>query len=156
MTVYCDTSWLLSYLNEDDENHNVAREAAGKLAGNDFVVCEVHLLELPAAIRAATHRTHDPVPAHVARRVINRFDRAVTGKILLRKEVDMKDSVAMARSLGETHGWKERHTTFDLWHLAAAWSLSAGVFLTFDRRQGKIAGLMGMSHGSTRRALPEK
>jgi hypothetical protein len=70
----------------------------------------------------------------------------VTGKILLRKEVDMKDSVAMARSLGETHGWKEKHTTFDLWHLAAAWSLSAGTFLTFDQRQGKIAGLMGMSN----------
>jgi len=102
------------------------------------------LLELPAAIRAATHRAQNPVPEHIARRVINRFDRAVTGKILLRKELDMKDSVAMARSLGETHGWKEKHTTFDLWHLAAAWSLSAGAFLTFDERQGKIARLMGM------------
>jgi predicted nucleic acid-binding protein len=144
--VYCDTSWLLSYLNEDDENHSVARATAGKLMGHDFVVCEVHLLELPAAIRAATHRAHDPVPEQVARRVINRFDRAVTRKILLRKEVDMKDSVAMARSLGDTHGWKERHTAFDLWHLAAAWSLSAGVFLTFDQRQAKIAELMGMRH----------
>ena len=145
MIVYCDTSWLLSYLSEDDENHAVARTAAGKLTGHHFVVCEVHLLELPAAIRAATHRSQDPVPEHIARRVINRFDRAVTGKILLRKEVDMKDSVAMARSLGETYGWKERHTSFDLWHLAAAWSLSAGVFLTLDQRQGTIATLMGMS-----------
>ena len=145
MIVYCDTSWLLSYLNEDDENHIPARTAAGKLAGHDFVVCEVHLLELPAAIRAATHRDRNPVPVGVARRVINRFDRAVTGKILIRKEVDMKDSVAMARSLGETHGWQARHTTFDLWHLAAAWSLSAGTFLTFYQRQGKIARIMGMS-----------
>jgi hypothetical protein len=135
----------VSYLNEDDENHSVARTAAGKLAGHDFVVSEVHLLELPAALRAATHRAQDPVPEHIARRVINRFDRAVTRKILLRKEPDMKDSVAMARSLGETHGWRQRHTTFDLWHLAAAWSLSAGVFLTFDQRQEKIAELMGMS-----------
>jgi predicted nucleic acid-binding protein len=145
--VYCDTSWLLSYLNEDDENHVAARTAAGKLLGHDFIVCEVHLLELPAAIRAATHRAHDAVPQHVARRVINRFDRAVTGKILIRKEVEMKESAAMARSLGETHGWKQRHTTFDLWHLAAAWSLSAGTFLTFDQRQGKIAELMGMARG---------
>jgi predicted nucleic acid-binding protein len=144
MIVYCDTSWLLSYLNEGDENHATARGAAGKLIGDDFIVCEVHLLELPAAIRAATHRERDAVPEHVARRIINRFDRAVTGKVLLRKEVDLKESVAMARSLGETHGWKERHTTFDLWHLAAAWSLSAGIFLTFDQRQGKIAELMGM------------
>jgi predicted nucleic acid-binding protein len=143
--VYCDTSWLVSYLNEDDENHAGARTAAGKLIGHDFVVCEVHLLELPAAMRAATHRGEDPVPENIARRIINRFDRAVTGKILIRKELDMKESVAMARSLGETHGWKERHTTFDLWHLADAWTLSAGAFLTFDQRQGKIAGLMGMS-----------
>jgi predicted nucleic acid-binding protein len=143
--VYCDTSWLLSYLNEYDENHHIARNGAAKLTGHDFVICEVHLLELPAAIRAATHRVADPLPQHIARRVINRFDRAVTGKILIRKEVDMRDSVAMARSLGESHGWKEKHTTFDLWHLAAAWSLSVGVFLTFDQRQGKIAGLLGMS-----------
>jgi hypothetical protein len=94
----------LSYLNEADENHVVARKAAEKLAGHHFVVCEVHLLELPAAVRAATHRTQDPLPEQLARRVINRFDRAVTGKILLRKEVDMKESVTMARSLGETHG----------------------------------------------------
>jgi len=40
MIVYGDTSWLLSYLNEDDENHAFARAAAGKLVGHNFVVCE--------------------------------------------------------------------------------------------------------------------
>jgi hypothetical protein len=131
-------------LSEEDENHAAARATAGKLIGHDFLVCEVHFLELPAAIRAATHRSQNAVPSHIARRIINRFDRAVSGKILVRKELDVKDSVAMARSLGETHGWTERHTAFDLWHLAAAWSLSAATFLTFDQRQGKIAGLLGM------------
>ena len=144
MIVYCDTSFLFSFLNEDDVNHAAARGRAGRFSGDDFVICEVHLLELPAAVRAATHRSVDAVPPHVARRVINRFDRSVTGKIFIKKQVDMTASVAMARSLGETHGWKERHTTFDLWHLAAAWSLSAGAFLTFDRRQETIALAMGM------------
>ena len=144
MIVYCDTSFLFSFLNEDDVNHAAARRRAGQFYGDDFVVCEVHLLELPAAVRAATHRSVDTVPPHIARRVINRFDRSVTGKIFIKKQVDMTESVAMARSLGETHGWKERHTTFDLWHLAAAWSLSAGAFLTFDRRQETIALAMGM------------
>jgi YD repeat-containing protein len=87
MIVYCDTSWLLSYLNEDDENHAMARTAAGRLTGHDFVVCEVHLLELPAAIRSATHRAQNSVPEPVARRVINRFDRAVTRRILQRLRV---------------------------------------------------------------------
>ena len=146
MIVYCDTSFLVSYLNEDDENHPPARAKAERFSAHDFVVCEVHLLELPAAVRAATHRQENSVPAHIARRVINRFDRAVNGKLFIRKQLDMTDSIAMARSLGESHGWQKRHTTFDLWHLAAAWSLSAGVFLTFDRRQGALAKTLGLAN----------
>jgi predicted nucleic acid-binding protein len=145
MIVYCDTSFLVGYLNEDDSNHEIARSIASKWDAHDFVICEAHLLELPAAVRAATHRTEAPLPVHIARRVINRFDRAVNSKIFLRKVMDLADSLAMARTLGDTHGWKKRHTTFDLWHLAAAWSLSAGVFLTFDQRQSTIAKLLGMA-----------
>src|SRR3990172_9000862 len=98
MIVYCDTSFLVSYLNEDDTNHQAARAAVARLDAQDFVICEVHLLELPGAVRAATHRNQDAIPAYVARRVINRFDRAVTGKLFLRKTVDLSESVAMARS----------------------------------------------------------
>ena len=54
------------------------------------------------------------------------------------------DKALIGQVPGESHGWRERHTTFDLWHLAAAWSLSAGAFLTFDQRQGKLARLLGM------------
>jgi predicted nucleic acid-binding protein len=143
--VYCDTSFLVSYLHEDDANHAVARTEAERFSSHDFVVCAAHLLELPAALRAATHRSAGALSPHVARRVINRFDRAVNGKLFLRKELDMTDSIAMARALGESHGWQKRHTAFDLWHLAAAWSLSAGVFLTFDRRQGALAKTLGMT-----------
>lgn len=145
MIIYCDTSFLVSFLNEEDVNHQAARELAGKFARHDFVLCEVHQLELPAAVRAAAHRDQSPIPKHIARRVINRFDRARTGKLFQNKDVSMADSVSMARSLGEAHGWQERHTTFDLWHLAAAWSLSAGAFLTFDKRQKRVASLLGMA-----------
>jgi len=145
MIVYCDTSFLVSFLNEDDSNHKPARDWAGRFASHDFVLCEVHQLELPAAVRAAVHREISAIPAHVARRIINRFDRAKTSKLFQNKEVSMADSVNMARSLGDAHGWRDKHTTFDLWHLAAAWSLSAGAFLTFDGRQKKIATLLGMA-----------
>lgn len=145
MIVYCDTSFLVSYLNDSDTNYNSARASAGKWDSHDFVICEVHLLELPAAVRSATHRGEGSLPTHIARRIINRFDRAVNSRLFLRKPLDMADSVAMARSLGDTHGWQKRHTAFDLWHLAAAWSLSAGVFLTFDGRQAYLAKLLGMA-----------
>jgi predicted nucleic acid-binding protein len=145
MIIYCDTSFLVSLFNEEDVHHPAARERAGQFARHDFVLCEVHQLELPAAVRAATHRDSSPIPEHVARRVINRFDRAKTSQLFLFKPVNMADSVSMARSLGEAHGWRQKHTAFDLWHLAAAWALSAGAFLTFDQRQKRIARLLGMA-----------
>jgi len=143
--VYCDTSFLVSFLNDEDVNYRTARTLAGKYRAGEFVVCEVHLLEVPASVRAAIHREVRPIPEHVARRVINRFDRAVNRKMFQRKRLEGDDALNMARSLGEAHGWKERHTSFDLWHLGAAWALSAGVFLTFDRRQKRIASLLGMA-----------
>jgi predicted nucleic acid-binding protein len=111
MILYCDTSFLVSYLNEEDINHNSSRTMAARFDSHEFVLCEVHQLELPAAVRAAVHRSQSPIPPR----------------------------------LGEVHGWKARHTTFDLWHLGAAWSLSAGAFLTFDERQKRIARLLGMA-----------
>ena len=145
MIVYCDTSFLVSFLNEEDANHQTARKLAAKFERHDFVLCEAHQLELPAAVRAATHREESPLPEYVARRIINRFDRAKTGNLFQNKTVPLADSINLARSLGDTHGWQEKHTTFDLWHLGAAWALSAGAFLSFDKRQKKIAKLIGMA-----------
>ncbi|HZF00852.1 MAG TPA: PIN domain-containing protein [Methylomirabilota bacterium] len=145
MILYCDTSFLISRFCEDDRNHAVAVNWMKEFDGGDFVVCEVHLLEFPASVRAATHLQKNPMDDFVARRVINALDRAVNSRIFLRRPVDMVETVAMARSLGETHGWRERHTAFDLWHLAAAWSFSAAAFLTFDKRQARIAKSLGMA-----------
>lgn len=138
MIVYCDTSFLVSFLYEGDANHKAARDLAARFDGQDFVLCQTHQLELPASVRAATHRTESPIPDHVARTIINRFDRAWNGRTFSRRDLALDDSVAMARSLGEAHGWDKRHTSFDLWHLAAAWTLGAGAFLTFDGRQKEI------------------
>jgi predicted nucleic acid-binding protein len=147
MIVYCDTSFLVSLLYEGDANHKAARETAGRFDGQDFVLCQTHQLELPASIRAATHRAESPIPVHVARTIINRFDRAWNGRAFARRDLSFDDSVAMARSLGETHGWAARHTSFDLWHLAAAWTLGASAFLTFDKRQKEICPTLSLRTG---------
>ena len=145
MIVYADTSFLISFFSPDDSNHSTAKKLAGKYKTDDFVVCVVHQLELPAAVRASIFRELNPIPEYIARRIINRFDRAILSRAFQRKELDLTDSVTMARSLGDAHGWKKRHTSFDLWHLGAAWTLAAGAFLTFDKRQKEIARLLGMA-----------
>ena len=145
MIVYCDTSFMVSLFYENDVNHGAAKKIRDKHETDDFIVCVVHQLELPAAVRAGIFREKNPLPEHIARTIINRFDRAILSRVFQRKELDLADSVNMARSLGDAHGWKKRHTSFDLWHLGAAWTLAAGAFLTFDKRQKEIARLLGMA-----------
>ena len=138
MIVYCDTSLLISLFYEEDANHKAARNLVSRFDGEDFVLCQAHQIEFPAAVRAAVHRTDEALPERSARTMINRFDRAWNGRQYLRRTIDLDESAAMARTLGDTHGWNKRHTAFDLWHLAAAWTLGAGVFLTFDERQQEV------------------
>jgi predicted nucleic acid-binding protein len=136
--VYCDTSFLISWFYDDDSRHKAARDLSVRYDGEDFVLCQIHQLELPASVRAAVHRGESPLPGKAARAIINRFDRAWNGRDFVRRELPLNESVAMARSLGDAHGWAKRHTAFDLWHLAAAWSLGASTFLTFDERQKEV------------------
>ena len=51
MIVYCDTSFLLSLFREEDANHNEANELASRFDGEEFVLCEAHQIEFPAATR---------------------------------------------------------------------------------------------------------
>ncbi len=116
----------------------------GDLMDTNFVLCQTHQLDLPAAIRAATHRAESPVPEHIARLVTNRFDRAWNGHMFRRRQLPLDESVNMARSLREAPGWTKRHPAFDLWHLGAAWALGAGAFLSFDDRQKQVCKLLSL------------
>ncbi len=147
MIVYCDTSFLVSWFHEADSNHKAAVQLAGKWDGEDFVLCQAHQIELPASVRAAVHRRDAPLAPHIARGIINRFDRAWNGRDFMRRNLPLDDSAGMVRSLGEAHGWSKRHTAFDLWHLSAAWCLGASVFLTFDERQKAIGQLLSFRTG---------
>jgi hypothetical protein len=62
-----------------------------------------------------------------------------------RNELELLESANRAGSMGDPHGRRKRHTSFDLWHLGTARSLSAGAFLTFDKTQKKSATLLGIA-----------
>lgn len=145
MTVYCDTSFLVSFFCEADDNHKPAVELAGRHRAADFLICEVHQIEFPAAVRAAVHREKCAIPEPLARTLINRFDRSINSRLFQRKNLDLRDSVEMTRRLGDSYGWGKKFTSFDLWHLGSAWTFSASVFLTFDSHQKAIAREIGMA-----------
>ena len=56
MIVYCDTSFLVSFLYEGDANHKAARDLAGRFDGQDFVLCA----DSPIGVARFRSRGHAP------------------------------------------------------------------------------------------------
>ena len=137
--LYPDTSFIVSLLNPEDANYNEARSRAKNLSGG-LVICEVHLLEFPAAVRGAIHRKIAPIATSTAQRLLDRFHYLLnTESGWKRKNINLAATVQTAADLGERYGWNRRQTAFDLWHLAAAIDLRSTVFLSFDKRQLEVA-----------------
>jgi hypothetical protein len=138
LTVYPDTSFILSLWHEDDVNYGAASRVFSSLSKETWLWCELHQLEVPIAAQLATHRPVNPLKDHIARTLVFRAERAVTRGGFLKKQLPL-ESVGFALGLAQAHGWKARHTAIDLWHIGAAWELGATFFATFDERQAGIA-----------------
>ncbi len=144
MIIYPDTSFILSLWHADDVNYQAARELFSRSSKETWLWCDLHRLEVPVAAQMATHRIADPLHPHVARAIVFRAERAVTRGGFLRKPLP-PESVNFALQLAQAHGWTQRHTTLDLWHIGAAWELGASFFATFDERQASVARTAGFS-----------
>ena len=138
MTVYPDTSFILSLWHADDVNYGVASRLFSNLSQETWLWCELHQLEVPVAAQLATHRPVNPLHEHIAKTLVFRAERAVTRGGFLKKQLPL-ESVGFALGLAHAHGWNARHTVLDLWHIGAAWELGASFFATFDERQAAVA-----------------
>lgn len=144
MIIYPDTSFILSLWHEGDANYLEATKLFFKFSKDTWLWCDLHQLEVPIAAQVATHRPPDSLQQYIARAIVFRAERAVTRGGFLRKSLP-PESVHFALSLANTHGWKSKHTTLDLWHIGAAWELGANYFATFDQKQANIAKIVHFS-----------
>lgn len=138
MIVYPDTSFILSLWHDGDVNYPAANELFSKFGKASWLWCDLHQMEVSIAAQVATHRKPEALLEHVARTIVFRAERAVARGGFLRRQLPA-ESVGFALQLANAHGWSEKLTTLDLWHLGAAWELGASYFATFDRRQAAIA-----------------
>jgi predicted nucleic acid-binding protein len=140
--IYPDTSFILSLWHSGDVNYAAATKLFARYSKDTWLWCELHQLEVPVAAQTATHRPATPLQQHIARAVIFRAERAVTRGGFVRKQLP-PEAVSTALQFAQSHGWTQRHTALDLWHIGAAWELGANFFATFDERQAEVAGIVG-------------
>lgn len=144
MILYADTSFLLASRIEQDTHHDQARAIITRYDSEDWVWCELHDAEVFCTARALTRRGPAALPVHTAKAVIWRLERELRRGYFQRRELPMKDSLSRTLALSESYGWKRRHTTLDVWHVAAAWCFGANRFATFDTRQSELAEDAGL------------
>jgi predicted nucleic acid-binding protein len=145
MIIYADTSFWLAAKFDADANRKKADVLIKRFDLDDWLWCDLNAVEFYCAVRAATVREAAPIPVPSARSMIFRMDRDVRQGQLLRKPLEWSASVAKTLELTAAHGWDRAHTPFDIWHIAAAWSLGADQFVTFDARQAALAREAGLS-----------
>jgi predicted nucleic acid-binding protein len=137
VNAYADTSFLFSlYL--ADINSSAARAAAGKLRP-DFLLTVLHELELTNAIELAVFRGHITTGEG---RSARRYFELDLDRWPLRPLP--ADAFPRAVHLAKRHTARHGARSLDILHVAAAVSLEAQVFMTFDGRQRKLARSEGL------------
>ena len=143
MSAYADTSFLFSLVVSD---HNTPAVAAYMRAHRQpLLITPLQRCELSNALRLAVFRKHiDQAACNTALAQIENLFAA--GKFLYAPLV-WTDAVAEADRLGALHTASLGVRTLDLVHVAAAISLAAKDFLTFDTRQHAFAKASGLRVG---------
>jgi predicted nucleic acid-binding protein len=141
--VAADTSFLFSLYGNDA--HSPAARAWTQRAKAPLIVTALGRFEFGNAMRFAAFRRAIPVADALAS--LAAFEADWKAGFLQPGVVDLSVVVARAARLSELHTLAGGHRAFDLLHVAAALTLKATTFLSFDTNQRRLAIVAGLSVG---------
>lgn len=137
---YADSSFLVS-LHRADSLHEAANAFMGK-AALSLAFTPLHGIEVRNALRNATASGH--LTAAECRLAFRQIDEDLRDELLIHIPVDWPDVFRRADELSEKHAAKDGVRTIDLLHIAMALECGAKTFLSFDKRQRKLAKAAGL------------
>lgn len=142
MTIYCDTTFFIGLYVAIDTHSAAALTEWRRLDCPPLAFTPLHRLEVRNAIRQFEF-TGDLKPAKV-KEVLRCLDEDLADGTLVHQGLDWTGTLKHAERVGEAQTPNTGVRAMDLFHIAAALELRAGLFLTFDDRQrvtAKAAGL---------------
>ncbi len=137
---YPDSSFLVS-LHRADAHQSGARLFLVRSA-HFLVYTPLHRIEVRNALRNA--RARGEMTRTDCQRAFEQIDEDLREGTLLHAAAEWTRIFRKADELSEEHAAKEGQRTIDLLHVAAALELKLGIFLSFDKRQRKLAGAVGL------------
>ena len=140
MVAYADTSFLFSLYAQDANTAQAAR--AAKSAGITFLLADFQQYELRNALRLSVFRGH--LSDAVCRRLLRQVSDDIDQGVFLTVPLTWSRVFAEAEILSAGHTCSLGTRSFDIIHVAAAVTLEANVFYTFDIRQKELAKKAGL------------
>ena len=139
-TAYPDSSFVVSLVCRDTHSD----EAAGCMerTAQALLFTPLHRIEARNALRNATGRGEITAPEQ--RAAFRQIDDDLHDGLLVHTPVGWTDAFRRADELSEKHAATEGQRTIDLLHVAIALECGAKIFLSFDRRQRKLAKAAGL------------
>lgn len=138
--IYPDSSFIISLYAPELESSQV-HEYMGTKSPRLFFT-PFHRLEVRTGLRVRVFRKSLTLSElHVAFR---KMDEDFADEILTHTPLNWSDALREAERLGEAHLTEIGVRSSDLLHVASAVVLGAREFLTFDRRQSKLARRAGL------------
>jgi predicted nucleic acid-binding protein len=140
MSICCDTSFLFSlYINDA---HTAKALAEVTRIGRAIHISVLNRYELENALGLAAFRKILST-ADVLSTLADFESDVATGRLIL-VSCNLASVIAEARRLSARHTLKQGYRAFDILQMGAALTLRAGVFLSFDERQRKLAKAEGL------------
>ena len=138
---YADSSFIVSVYRADS-----CHEAAIAFLGRNALTLAytpLHRVEVRNALRNAT-AAGDLTKAECAT-AFRQIEEDLRDGLLVHVPVQWTDALRLADRLSEKHASNEGQRAIDLLHVAIALECGAQRFLTFDKRQRKLAKVAGLT-----------
>lgn len=139
--IYPDSSFLASLVCKDSNTADAT--ACMSRVTQPLLFTPLHRIEVRNALRNAVGQKE--ITASDQRAAFRLIEQDLREGLLIHIPVDWPDAFRWADELSEKHAGTGGQRTIDLLHVALALDCGAKTFLSFDRRQRKLAKVVGLS-----------
>ena len=137
---YADSSFLVSIFREDD-NHDAAHAYMSRQTPT-LAFSTLNRIELRNSLRNA--ESFGEMTAQERRMAFQQIEDDLHDGLFVHCPVNWTDVFRRADELSEKHAATDGQRTIDLLHVAIALECGAQIFLSFDKRQRRLAKAAGL------------
>jgi predicted nucleic acid-binding protein len=141
LKTFFDTSCLVALYVPNDHTAAALRHR-GRAGRQPILFTPLHRLEMRTTVRQCAYG--GLIRQTEARQILRHIGEDLADGTLIHQPLDWTESLRQAEMVAERLAWTMPCRSLDLWHVAIALEIQAGIFVTFDKDQFAVAQAAGL------------